>query len=44
MSEQIFSSCVNIYDLIRDTEFIPGISFGEDIRKTVKWFSNNEIM
>lgn len=42
MSEQTFSSCVNIYDLIRDTGFIPGISFSEGIKKTVEWFFEND--
>ncbi len=42
MSEQTFSSCVNIYDLIRDTGFVPNISFDEGIKKTVEWFLVNE--
>lgn len=37
-SKQSFSSCVNIYDLIRDTGFQPQVSFGEGIIKTIKWF------
>lgn len=42
MSEQTFSSCVNIYDLIRDTGFVPRVSFDEGIKKTVEWFSVHE--
>lgn len=40
MSQQTFSSCVNIYDLIKDTGFIPKISFDEGIRKTIVYYSN----
>lgn len=41
MSKQSFSSCVNIYDLIRDTGFIPNVSFEVGITKTVEWFRRN---
>lgn len=37
-SKQSFSSCVNIYDLIRDTGFRPQVSFDHGIRKTIEWF------
>lgn len=37
MSKQTFSSCVNIYDLIMDTEFSPQISFEEGILKTIDY-------
>lgn len=40
MSEQTFSSCVNIYDLIKDTGFTPEISFDEGIRRTIKYYSD----
>lgn len=36
--ENAFSSCVNIYDLIKDTEFIPEISFEKGIKNTVKYY------
>lgn len=38
MSNQTFSSCVNIYELIKDTGFTPNISFEAGIRKTIDWF------
>ena len=44
MSNQSFSSCVNIYDLIRDTGFKPQVSFREGIEKTIKWFKDNNYM
>lgn len=37
-SKQSFSSCVNIYDLIRDTGFQPQISFQDGIKRTIDWF------
>ena len=37
MSGQTTSSCVNIYDLIRDTGFSPRVSFEEGIRRTVRF-------
>lgn len=40
MSKQTFSSCVNIYDLIRDTGFKPIIGFEEGIKKTIDYLSN----
>lgn len=39
MSSQTFSSCVNIYDLIRDTGFGPQVSFEEGIRRTIRFLS-----
>lgn len=39
MSQQTFSSCVNIYDLIKDTGFKPEISFEEGIRRTIKYYA-----
>ena len=38
LSKQSFSSCVNIYELIRDTGFQPQISFDEGIRRTVEYW------
>ena len=38
LSQKTFSSCVNIYDLIADTGFIPAISFREGIKMTIKYF------
>ncbi len=43
MSERTFSSCVNIYELIKDTGFVPNISFDEGIRKTIQWFISNNV-
>ena len=40
LSKQSFSSCVNIYELIRDTGFQPKISFEEGIRKTIDYWKN----
>ena len=38
LSEKTFSSCVNIYDLSKDTGFIPQISFYEGIKKTIEYY------
>lgn len=37
-SNQTFSSCVNITDLVNDTGFVPEIQFEEGIRKTIDWY------
>lgn len=37
-STQTASSCVNIYELIKDTRFIPEISFETGIKKTISYF------
>lgn len=37
-SERTFSSCVNIYDLIKDTGFKPIVSFEDGIRKTIDYY------
>ena len=42
-SEKTFSSCVNTYDLVLDTGFVPYISFGEGIRKTIDYFQNMSV-
>jgi nucleoside-diphosphate-sugar epimerase len=43
MSKQTFSSCVNIWELTKDTEFMPEISFEEGIKKTIEWFKLNQL-
>lgn len=40
MSEQTSSSCVNTYELIKDTGFIPQVSFEEGIRRTIEFFKH----
>ena len=40
LSEKVFSSCVSIYDLTKDTGFVPEISFEEGIRKTIEYYRN----
>lgn len=40
-SEKAFSSCVNIYDLVRDTGFTPSVSFEEGIKRTIDYWKNN---
>ncbi len=37
-NDRSFSSCVNIYDLIRDTGFKPRVSFEEGITRTVEFW------
>ncbi len=39
LSKNSFSSCVNIYELIKDTGFQPQIGFAEGIRKTVDYWA-----
>ena len=39
-SERSFSSCVNIYDLIKDTGFKPLVSFEDGIRKSIDYYKN----
>ena len=38
MSSKSYSSCVNIYDLIKDTGFIPQVSFEEGTKKTIDYY------
>lgn len=38
LSNQTFSSCVNIDDLTKDTGFVPQIQFEEGIKRTIDWF------
>ena len=42
LSKQSFSSCVNIYELIRDTGFQPQIGFEEGIRKTIQYWEQKK--
>lgn len=37
-SEKTFSSCVSIYDITKDTGFVPEISFEEGIRRTIPFY------
>lgn len=38
LSEQTFSSCANIYNLVKDTGYMPGISFEEGIERTIPYY------
>lgn len=38
LSDKVFSSCVSIYDLTKDTGFVPEISFEDGIRKTIEYY------
>ncbi len=38
LSEKAFSSCVNIYELAKDTGFEPQIGFEEGIRRTIEYY------
>ena len=40
LSDKVFSSCVSIYDLTKDTGFVPEVSFDEGIRKTIDYYRN----
>jgi nucleoside-diphosphate-sugar epimerase len=42
LSDKAFSSCVSIYDITKDTGFVPEISFEEGIRRTIPYYK--EIM
>lgn len=37
-SDKVFSSCVSIYDLTKDTGFVPQIGFDEGIRRTIGYW------
>lgn len=37
-SDKVFSSCVSIYDLTKDTGFTPEVSFDEGIRRTIPFY------
>lgn len=38
LSDKAFSSCVNIYELVKDTGFEPKVSFEEGINKTIEYY------
>jgi nucleoside-diphosphate-sugar epimerase len=38
MSKQTFSSCVNIDDLLKDTDYKASTTFEEGIKKTIDWY------
>lgn len=38
LSNKAFSSCVNIYELAKDTGFEPEVSFEEGIRRTIRYY------
>lgn len=38
LSQKTFSSCVNISDLMRDTGFVPSISFEEGINNAIEYY------
>ncbi len=38
LSNKAFSSCVNIYELAKDTGFEPQVSFEEGIRRTIEYY------
>lgn len=40
LSDKAFSSCVNIYELVKDTGFEPEVTFEEGIRKTIEYYRN----
>lgn len=38
LSDKAFSSCVSIYDITKDTGFVPQMSFEEGIRRTIPYY------
>jgi nucleoside-diphosphate-sugar epimerase len=38
LSDKAFSSCVSIYDITKDTGFVPEISFEEGIKRTIPYY------
>lgn len=40
LSDKAFSSCVNIYELVKDTGFEPKVSFEEGIGRTIDYYRN----
>ena len=42
LSDKAFSSCVNIYDLVKDTGFEPQVDFEEGIIKTIEYYRGNK--
>lgn len=41
LSDKAFSSCVNIYELVKDTGFEPKVSFEEGISRTIEYYRRN---
>lgn len=41
LSDKAFSSCVNIYELVKDTGFAPKVSFEEGINRTIEYYRRN---
>lgn len=41
LSDKAFSSCVNIYELVKDTGFEPKVSFEEGINRTIEYYRRN---
>lgn len=41
-SKRAFSSCVSIYDLTKDTGYMPKIGFEEGIQRTIPYYRNQE--
>lgn len=41
-SKKAFSSCVSIYDLTKDTGYIPEIAFEEGIKRTIPYYRDRE--
>ncbi|MDD6202584.1 MAG: NAD-dependent epimerase/dehydratase family protein [Lachnospiraceae bacterium] len=42
LSDKAFSSCVSIYDLTKDTGFVPQIGFEEGIKRTIEYYRNKQ--
>ena len=42
LSDKAFSSCVSIYDLTKDTGFVPEIGFEEGIKRTIEYYRNKQ--
>lgn len=42
-SKKAFSSCVSIYDLTKDTGYVPEIGFEEGIVRTIPFYRNREV-
>lgn len=38
LSDKTFSSCVSIYDITKDTNFVPEVTFDEGIRRTISYY------
>lgn len=42
-SNRAFSSCVSIFDLTKDTGFVPKVSFEEGLRRTISYYEDRMI-